>query len=533
MLFAAFKPVEGMAANCPTMLRRTVDPALCEPGACAATAASTSDGCAILGAFCAQNPDHNTCKSSGITCTPGSSLSFCAGAAGATATPGQTSAGCPQGLTVRSETCVPGACVGKIASGECHILGGYCVKNPNTAVCKNSGVICETNSTLSFCIGSVTGASRANGGDFVFLGLDLAGLDACMSCTLVEMLANTSYELGGKAHAVLQTSMTALLGAIFGIYILVQAGKLLFPFGPLENITGIFNAVATRTLIIIAAMTFMLSFGNYWTLIHTPPLVAGINLTSTLMDRTKITLSGIALINQACPQLDSGDANAIGQAMSCTMRNAQDTVSKGLMAGIGAMFANSASQNPLVMFTSGVGGIVVALLSAAVLLLIYAPIYLSLPLKMADIILRWTLLAVLSPLMIAAAAFPVTRSFMFAGLKGLLQAAFELMLYGIVVAFGAYAMSTIIGSLSRNDGIYATTLNIAMFWQLLLIGWITDVLLAKSRSVAIALTDPTPNPSGMHAGATDELGQQAAARANAAGARTFTWGSNVWQSRKS
>jgi len=400
-------------------------------------------------------------------------------------------------------------------------------------VCKNRGVICETNSTLSFCIGSVTGASRANGGDFVFLGLDLAGLDACMSCKLVEMLANTSYELGGWAHAVLQTSMTALLGAIFGIYILVQAGKLLFPFGPLENITGIFNAVATRTLIIIAAMTFMLSFGNYWTLIHTPPLVAGINLTSTLMDRTKITLSGIALLNQACPQLDSGDATAIGQAMSCTMRNAQDTVSKGLLAGIGAMFANSASQNPLVMFTSGVGGIVVALLSAAVLLLIYAPIYLSLPLKMADIILRWTLLAVLSPLMIAAAAFPVTRSFMFAGLKGLLQAAFELMLYGIVVAFGAYAMSTIIGSLSRNDGIYATTLNIAMFWQLLLIGWITDVLLAKSSSVAIALTDPTPNPSGMHAGAIDELGQQAAARANAAGARAFTWGSNVWQSRKS
>ena len=368
---------------------------------------------------------------------------------------------------------------------------------------------------------------------FVFVGLDFDGLNACLACSLVELLANTAYELGGKAHQFLKTSVTALLAAIFGIYLLLQAGKLLLPFGPLENAAGVFNAVMTRSLVVMLAMTFMLGFGNYWTLIHTPPLTSAINLTSALMDKTKQTLGGSALIEQSCGLVNSSDITAISKAMSCTMRNAQDTVGKGLLSGLGVMFTNSLSGNPLAQVTSGAVAILIAIASSAVLLLIYAPLYLSLPLKMADIIVRWTLLAVLSPLVIGAAAFPVTRSLMFAALKGIIQAALELLMYGVVVAFGAYAMNTSIQSLTTNDAVYAPALNSALFWQLLLIGLITNTLLRQSRSVAIALTDPSPNPAGMNAGAVDELGQQAAQKINATAAKGLNEARGMWQSRMS
>jgi hypothetical protein len=395
---------------------------------------------------------------------------------------------------------------------------------------------------------------------FVFLGLDLQGLTSCLSCDLVEELAQTAFDLGGQAYEILKTSVTAFLAAVFGIYILLQAGKLLFPFGPLESASGVLNSVMTRTFVIIAAMTFLTSFGNYWNLIHTPPLASAINLTSALMDETKSALIGTALIKESCQRVDSADATAIGKAMSCTMRNAQNTVLQGLIAGITAMLSSAQTNNPLILFTSAAAGVVITFFGGLFLLWIYAPIYFSMPLKMADIILRWTLLAVLSPLVIAAAAFPATRSLVAAALKGLLQVAFELFMYGIVVAFGAYAMDAVIGSLSSgntsaplisfgNDntflgvkfsvdftsqgGVYAALITSAMFWQLLLIGYIVNTLLAKSRGVAIALSDPTPNPSGMHAAAFDELGQKAAERINNLGAKGFNWASGVWKSRMS
>ncbi len=453
----------------------------------------------------------------------------------------------------------------------CYMLGKTCAKSPDDPLCKQQ-VDCNDNSKRNriYCAGffekqpekldqvntspeanngKIAGAAQAAQGrkkEFVFLGLDLQGLTSCLSCDIVEKLTQTAYDLGGQAYEILKTGVTLFLAAVFGIYILLQAGKLLFPFGPLESASGIFNSVMTRTFVIIAAMTFLTSFGNYWNLIHTPPLASAINLTSALMDKTKSALVGTALIKESCPTVDSADANAIGKAMSCTMRNAQNTVLHGLIAGITAMLSSAQTNNPLILFTSAAAGVIITFFGGLFLLWIYAPIYFSMPLKMADIILRWTLLAVLSPLVIAAAVFPATRSFVVAALKGLLQVAFELFMYGIVVAFGAYAMNAVIASLpsnntgsglfidfTSNQGVYSSLITSAMFWQFLLIGYIMNTLLAKSRGVAIALSDPTPNPSGMHAAAFDELGQKAAERINNLGAKGFNWASGVWKSRMS
>lgn len=507
---------------------------------------------------------------------------------------------CLDGANPPDPTCAPNYCADKFNDTTCFVRGSSSCRNmENDSYCASvkAQVDCKKYPQLSFCIGvlrseicktalctedtnkiieatknidcnavpagqnathckdlkdqpnrtkALENVGLAEKSSFVFLGLDLQGLTSCLSCDLVEELAQTAFDLGGQAYEILKTSVTAFLAAVFGIYILLQAGKLLFPFGPLESASGVLNSVMTRTFVIIAAMTFLTSFGNYWNLIHTPPLASAINLTSALMDKTKSALIGTALIKESCQRVDSADAAAIGTAMSCTMRNAQNTVLQGLIAGITAMLSSAQTNNPLILFTSAAAGVVITFFGGLYLLWIYAPIYFSMPLKMADIILRWTLLAVLSPLVIAAAVFPATRSLVAAALKGLLQVAFELFMYGIVVAFGAYAMNAVIASLPSNNtgsslfidftsqqGVYSPLITSAMFWQFLLIGWIINILLAKSRGVAIALSDPTPNPSGMHAAAFDELGQKAAERINNLGAKGFNWASGVWKSRMS
>jgi hypothetical protein len=369
--------------------------------------------------------------------------------------------------------------------------------------------------------------------DFVFVGIDLAGLDNCFPCSLVSTLSQQAFTLGSRLFAAIQNSVLALLGAFLGLYILLQTGKLMFPFGPLENAAGVLNDVLNRTLMVIATSTFLLSFANYWNIVHTPPLVAGINMTSALMDRARVTLSNNTVIPQNCGTLTNADATAVGTALGCTIRNAQATIGKGLSSAIGIMIQNT--QDPLAYVTGvGLAGLLIAFISMIVLLFVYAPLYFALPLKIADLVVRWTILAILSPLIVAAAAFPVTRSFLTAALKGLFQCALELFMYGIVIAFTAFAMDTVIDDLTLQDGsnrFFSPLVNSAMFWQLLLIGWIMELLLNKARGVAIALSDPTPNPSGMQSEAFDELGRKAAAQLGAATTKGLVWARGTWNSR--
>lgn len=366
---------------------------------------------------------------------------------------------------------------------------------------------------------------------------NLQGLDACVPCNLVGLLSNTAYALGEQMHGLLRTGVTNLLAAFLGLYILIHAGKLLFPFGAIDRASGVMNAVATRTLLTIGAMTFMLSFANYWNYIHTPPLAAGLSLTSTIMDAARGELTRQDYIAANCAdQVTGQDAEAMRAGLTCTMRNAQASLLAGIWAGVNGMFISiqgSAVENAMDVNTATTA-LIIGVVGGLILLAVYLPLYVALPIKMADVIIRWTILAVLSPLVVAAFVFPVTRSFLFAALKGIMQAGLELVLYGVVVAFGAFAIDRVLEPLGQQGGrTYATLINTALFWQLLLIGTILGTLLKKVRMVAIALSDPTSNPMGMNVGVASDLGDRVGGMVAAATVKAATGAKGVWKSRMS
>lgn len=391
--------------------------------------------------------------------------------------------------------------------------------------------------------------------------------DACMPCTIIEKMVEVTAGLGKKVFDGIQSGTLSLLVTAVGIWIVIQVGKLLFPFGPLDRVSGIYNGVVTKLGLTLIVGTLLLSFGSYWKYIYAPVITSSINYTNTILKEANTIITGSPTASASddptcAPSADGitidntteaeADARKIGKSITCLLKEIQATIYTGLSFSIEAMFQTIIGRNEdqpapnntpifgnLITFgqnlfnaiyraaitvatVSNVWGVLVTLIGGGILMLTWLPLYMNLPFRVADIVIRWTIISMLSPLMIAGAVFPATRGFMMAGLRGLVQSAFELMMIGVIMVLCTAAMQEVI-ELSKGDKT-PFTVSSALFLQLWTIAWLANIMMGKVQSFAVAFADPSDaQGQGLDTGVASEYAKRmedSASKAAQQGAKT-------------
>lgn len=393
---------------------------------------------------------------------------------------------------------------------------------------------CEKTKDLN-CVVSQDASGQVSCEGGVYLGA-LVLNDSCTTCGIIEKMVAVTGGLGEKVYRGIQQGTIGLLSVSVALWIMLQVGKLLFPFGPLDRVSGIFNAVVTRLGITLIVGTLLLSFGSYWKYIYAPVIVSASNYAGVVLAKANGIIAGSnAEIRFGCTEETTIDPNAsvatdsakISKALTCLTREMQETIYTALAFSTKAMFAallqgeskkadEKTTDNFLLYLADkgadainfinvpkrifefiadtpeavagGIFGVLVALIGGGILILTWLPLYMNLPFRIADIVIRWTLLSMLSPLFIAAAVFPATRGFMVAGLRGIVQSAFELMLVAVIIALCTTAVTEVLHAAEGSTVPFL--INSSLFLQLWTIAFLGNVMMGKVKSFSAAFADP-------------------------------------------
>jgi hypothetical protein len=333
----------------------------------------------------------------------------------------------------------------------------------------------------------------------------------CIPCDVMKRLVVISETLGERVFSSIRASVQSFIGIVLALVMLVNAAKLLFPFGPLDKSSMILNNVVTRVGFSLLVATALLSFQNYWRYIHQPVLLGALNLTQVTMQQVQegasaqkalnalqgsanlyegITPNKTVLKARVCAQTHF-TVGQVPEAVDCTVRQMQYAIGEGLEAGLTIIMYGI----PKNVFTDWMS-ILILIAASMVLLVVYGIAFFNFPMKIADVVIRWTIISVLSPLMLAALIYPATRHYFVNALRGLIQAAMEMVFIGVVIALAGFAIFALgdwkAEQVGGQQGVaYAgkmVLMNSIIFWQLVLVGITMNLMIGKAKSFATELS---------------------------------------------
>ncbi len=339
-------------------------------------------------------------------------------------------------------------------------------------------------------------------------------IDVCLACKFVEDLIMVMYDLGASVTDAFQAGARVLLTVMIVIFLMFNVAKLLMPFGPIDNVKKIKNVIISHIGIGMLCALFLTSVVNYWNIIFLPPVTAGMDYVSSMMDVARVEMNDIQTkisndpkgsgtiytpFQRACDSaiIPGADQSApivtaaeLGQSVNCLMKEMQAALGMGVSAAFSAMMAAS-SEGGILKLPS----VIMSFVTGLVLLIIYGPSYLTFPIKVVDVVMRWAIISVISPFLIVFFALPMTRYLALTSLRGLFQSVMELVMYGIVIALGSFVIVSIADDIDVNNN--AMLINSVLFWRFFMAGLIITTMLSKAKSFATAIAYPRPNPKGM------------------------------------
>lgn len=326
----------------------------------------------------------------------------------------------------------------------------------------------------------------------------------CIGCVLVSRMIEITDTYGKKVFKTLQNGMLGLIAVGTTLWILFHVGRLFTPFTPLAELTNLNNMVTNRLGITLLVCLFLGSFLNFWNIIYTPIVVSGLQSAGVFINAASEVAGMEGAVTKFCGGLDlsGADGAVLSKAMECVMGSMQETVGKIMMGALSGMYASIGILNPFT-FIVGIAG-------CAIILWQFGWIYLSLPLRIADIVIRWTVISMLSPIIIAAFILPSARNLTITALRGLVQSSMELLMVGVVLAL---TNGTIV-QLEKNAAAAQNfdpsspgeavvkyfsqiSLGVDLFWQLFIIGMVTNLLLRNVNKYSDALINPGSHNSNI------------------------------------
>jgi hypothetical protein len=297
-----------------------------------------------------------------------------------------------------------------------------------------------------------------NPGAFVGDLMETIG-QGCWLCNIFALSYDISVVLTERVFDKIGSGMASLIAVALGIWVLFQAAKLLTPFGPMSGPTGVANIIFIRLGIALLVMTMLrLGFGAYNDMIQAPIMGAGIELSQELLNTASNTLGSLGSVWKKPDCEDSfiptpyisaaatyynnhPEANITRRNFICLPRQMQDTLGSGMAFGVSNIMA---SGNLAEISGEAVVKAFDRFFSGVVLVAVYFIAIIIFGMFLLDMLFRFIMTGVMSPIWLAAAVFPSTRFAFSQGVRQLARCALTLVLMTvlIVIAAGLIGIST-------------------------------------------------------------------------------------------
>lgn len=313
----------------------------------------------------------------------------------------------------------------------------------------------------------------------------------CWSCDLLEALTVGGITTGEKVYDKLRMALVALILTVEGIFALWYVFKVMQPFGADGRVSGVFNEYATNLFVAFLICLVLASSGFFWKYLYIPVLSSAMDLSGTIVS------AGENSQLDNCPAVAKGDlktvAESVGERLSCQVRGVSEGVGSGVTIGWAmwnrmTLVGDGTSINlmawavagglvlvggpagllvGLIIFlvTGGIGGQVSSLLdrinlffSGAALMAVFFYASLIYVFGVMQVILRWTVIALASPLMIASYAFKQTRGMAQWGISGMFESLMSLAMMSIVALI---AIALVTESMEKQGAQFASSVSTA------------------------------------------------------------------------
>ncbi len=327
----------------------------------------------------------------------------------------------------------------------------------------------------------------------------------CPICPLAKTLTLTAVTFGEELFNGLRKSLLAFLGMGLGIFLLYKTARILLPFGGEGKDS--FNEMMTMIIIVLLTGAALKSMDIYWQYIFMPIASGAVSMSNTIAASvaTNIDKCDTTIIGQDNKQR----AEQLAQKVECQIKQLSTTLSKGIVIGLSTMMGEINIKGFGGLAKAAVSGqltmAIYSFLSGLIIVIAFCYTLFAVLLGMIEILYRWALISVLSPLMIAAFPLKQTRSFSFFGIKGLAESAVSMILIAVVAAIAvelinnvpikfdddrmmtiAAAFDIISNKESNEKQIILYFWNIG-FWQLLIIAILSGLAMFKVHAFAAQL----------------------------------------------
>lgn len=278
-------------------------------------------------------------------------------------------------------------------------------------------------------------------------------LNGCWACDTANQLSTLGLGLAKQVFTALCGELVSLLTVTMGLWILLFAGKMFLPFGPDGHAGEMWNKGAKKLFLFALVLAFLQSANAFWDNIFIPLMSSGMGIASQIIqigdpfEGQQGTSELLPSDNGYCqaPSLASGveAAAQVMRQMNCPLAKLQSQFGKGMLIGEMILLG---SIDKSILFPNIINDINQTV-SGLSLLVIYFFGFAIYPLLLIDVIMRSTIVAVISPLAIAAYLFEPTRHFATKAVWQLVQSVLTLIFAsvagGLAKAVLAYTFSHI------------------------------------------------------------------------------------------
>ena len=372
----------------------------------------------------------------------------------------------------------------------------------------------------------------------------LPGMTACWLCPLCEVVFDTSVEYANAMFEILAPALRKILALALAVWLLLEAIKLLLPFGPADGAKKIGNAVVSRLGLTLLVLTTLSHMNVVWDYGYGPVMSFlmdyGSGIQQQVQDRI-INKQSPDLMGSAtdCPSTIAGqralqgktgsindNPSVVSKAMSCQL----DRMQKSL--GVLPMLGFQAFKSSATVFTGETSarfGVVAdfvvlsknqmwyllmnldVVIGSILILLAFGLLLILLPIYMIDAVIQLGIVMMISPFLVASAIYPKTRKAFEKGVRTVAQSMMTLLILGVVVAFviamtdnmltnvvkavpgldkvgNVYNASELIKQVDSNDGKKAIQDLIRItkpyFWVLMAVAVLGIQMLGKAAGIA-------------------------------------------------
>lgn len=348
---------------------------------------------------------------------------------------------------------------------------------------KVSGYMCNSLGQGLNYLGTMISDMIAAANGYIPVSSYLPGMTACWLCPLFEVVFDTSVEYANAMFAILAPALRNILALALAVWLLLEAIKLLLPFGPADESKKLANAVVARLGLTLVVLTSLTQMSVVWDYGYTPIMSFLLDYGSGIQQQVQESIlnkqPAAMLGNNVddCPTTVSGqrqiqglsgsvkdNPTVVSKAISCQLSNMQKAL------GVVPMLGFQAFKSSATVFTGETSarfGVVAdfvvlsknqmwymlmnldVIIGAVLVMLAFGLLLILLPIYMIDAVIQLAIVFMISPFLVASAIYPKTRKAFDKGVRTVAQSLMTLLVLGVVIAFVLAMMSSMLNNVVR------------------------------------------------------------------------------------